>query len=391
MAAAERDVERLTRGAEWHAARRLVLEHGWNAVAYQILNPGMRLWFSRGGDAVVGYVTCAGMRVVAGAPVCAPDRLRDVAAELEADAAMHRERVLFFGAGERLERVYAAQRGHCLVPLGAQPAWDPAAWPDVVRGKASLRAQLNRARNKGVRVEEWPPGRARSSATLRGVLAEWLATRGLPPLGFLVTPDLLDVLDDRRVFVASRAERVVGFLVATPVPARRGWLVEEWPRTRDAPNGTTHSLIDAAMHALARDGARYVTLGLAPLAERGGADLRGQPAWLRGAFRWLRAHGRRFYNFRGLESFKTSLQPMHWEPVYAIAPAERVTPRMLRAVASAFSGGLPEGMVARAMAHAAAEELRRVRHALAERAHALRRTPRAAATPPLPARTPRSR
>ena len=389
MAAAERDVERLTHGAEWHAARRLVLEHGWNAVAYQILNPGMQLWFARDGDAVVGFVTCGGTRVVAGAPVCAPERLREVAAELEAEAAERGERVLYFGAGERLERVFAAQRHHSLVPLGAQPVWEPAAWPDIVRGKASLRAQLNRARNKGVCVEEWPAERARSSDALRAVLAEWLATRGLPPLGFLVTPDLLDVLDDRRVFVASRAERVVAFLVATPVPARHGWLVEEWPRTRDAPNGTTHSLVDATMRALARDGARYVTLGLAPLAERGGADLRGQPAWLRGALHWLRAHGRRFYNFRGLESFKASLQPMHWEPIHAIAPAERVTPRMLRAVASAFSGGTPELLVARAMAHAAGEELRRVRHGVGARLAALRRRPRA--TPPSPARTPRSR
>ena len=386
MAAAGRDVERLTRGAEWQAARRLVLAHGWNAVAYQILNPGMRRWFSRDADAVVGWVACAGTRVVAGAPVCAPERLRDVAAELEEEAAAQRERVLFFGAGERLERVYAARRDHCLVPLGAQPAWHPSAWPDVVRGKASLRAQVNRACNKGVRVEEWPADRARSSAALRDVLYEWLATRGLPPLGFLVTPDLLDVLDDRRVFVASREQRVVAFLIATPVPARHGWLVEEWPRTAAAPNGTTHALIDTAMRALASDGAQYVTLGLAPLAERGGSTLRGQPAWLRGALHWLRAHGRRFYNFRGLEAFKTSLQPMHWEPIYAIAPGAEVRPWMLRAVASAFSGGAPELLMARALAHAAHEEVRRVRRA-AGRAGA----PRAPGATPPPARTPRSR
>src|SRR5439155_8443578 len=106
-------------------------------------------------------------------------------------------------------------------------------------------AQLNRARNKGVRVDEWPASRARGSPTLRAVLAEWLRTRGLPPLGFLVTPDLLDDLDDRRVFVASRGEDVVAFLIGTPVPAREGWLVEEGPRTRAGPNGRAHPLVDA--------------------------------------------------------------------------------------------------------------------------------------------------
>ena len=343
----------------WDAARALVMRHGWNAVAYQILNPGMRHWFSRDGDATAGYVEFAGTWVVAGAPVCAPERLAAVAAELDADAERRGERVLYFGAGERLERVYAARRDHCLVPLGAQPVWEPAAWPSIVKGKASLRAQLNRARNKGVRVDEWPPTRACASSALRAVLAEWLRTRGLPPLGFLTTPDLLDDLEDRRVFVAMRGEEVVAFLIGTPVPARNGWLVEEWPRTRAAPNGTTHSLVDAAMRAFASEGAHYVTLGLAPLAERAGNDLRGQPAWLRATLRWVRAHGRRFYNFRGLEAFKASLQPMGWEPVYAIAPAGRITPVMLRAVAGVFSNGAPELLVARALGAAARDEVRR--------------------------------
>ena len=47
------DRERRERGAP----RRLVLEHGWNATAYQILNPGIAHWFAREGDAVIGYVT----------------------------------------------------------------------------------------------------------------------------------------------------------------------------------------------------------------------------------------------------------------------------------------------------------------------------------------------
>jgi phosphatidylglycerol lysyltransferase len=337
------------------------MRHGWNAVAYQILNPGKQHWFSRDGDVVAGYVSFAGVRVVAGAPVCAPERLASAAAELEADAATLGERVLFFGAGARLERVYGARSDHSLVRLGAQPVWEPSAWPEIVRRKSSLRAQLNRARNKGVHIDEWPAARARESEALRGVLREWLATRGLPPLRFLVQPDILDTLDDRRVFVAQRAGRVVGFLVATPVPARRGWLVEEWPRAREAPNGTTHSLVDAAMRALAADGSGYVTLGLAPLAEHGDETGSGQPAWLRIVLRWVRAHGRRFYNFAGLEAFKAGMQPTSCEPIYAIAPAGRFTPRMLRAVAGAFSGGNPERLVARAILSAVREEVRRWR------------------------------
>jgi phosphatidylglycerol lysyltransferase len=351
----------------WPAARALVLRHGWNAVAFQILNPGMRLWTAAAGDAVAGHQSYARVRVVAGAPVCTLDRLPGAAAELEADARAHGERVVFFGAGTRLERILGARRDHAVVRLGAQPAWDPAGWAAIVRRKASLRAQLHRARNKGVRVVEWAPERSRGSAVLRAVLDAWLATRGLPPLGFMVTPDLLGHTEDRRVFVAERGGAVVGFLVATPVPARDGWLVEQWPRVPDAPNGTTHLLVDAAMRAFADAGSRYATLGLSPLSPRGAEGEPVRPAWLRVVLRHLRAHGRRFYNFRGLEAFKAGLEPDHWEPVYAIADGPRFTPRLLRGIAGVFSGGSPTRLMARAVASAAAQELRTARASL--RAH----------------------
>jgi phosphatidylglycerol lysyltransferase len=189
-----------------------------------------------------------------------------------------------------------------------------------------------------------------------------LDSRGLPPLHFLVTPDLLDTLQDRRIFVAERGDEgdVVGFLVATAIPARHGWLVEQWPRARSAPNGTTHLLIDAAMRAFDATGSRYATLGLSPLSEHAGLVGDGQPAWLRLVLHWVRAHGRRFYNFRGLEAFKASAQPMAWEPIFAIAPGRRFTPMLLRAIAGAFSGGSPERFVARAVVAAGARELSRL-------------------------------
>jgi hypothetical protein len=45
--------------------------------------------------------------------------------------------------------------------------------------------------------------------------------------------------------------------------------------------------------------------------------------------------------------------------VYAIAPAGRITPGMLRAVAGVFSNGAPELLVARAFSAAVRDELRR--------------------------------
>jgi phosphatidylglycerol lysyltransferase len=348
-------------GDEWLAARALVVRSGWNAVSYQILNPGIRHWFSRAGDAVIGYANWAGVRVVAGAPVCNAARLADANAEFERDAHDAGEHVLFMAAGARMENCFAGRDDHSFVYVGAQPVWNPLDWPAIVRRKASLRAQLHRARNKGVSVDEWPADRAQDSPELHAVLDDWLSHRGLPPLHFLTTPELLGNLRDRRTFVAALNGRAIAYLIATPIPARSGWLVEAWPRTRNAPNGTTHLLVHTAMCALADAGARYVTLGIAPLSEHGERHYQAEPPWLRWTLRWIRAHGRRFYNFRGLEAFKAGLQPSGWEPLFAIADAPRFTPRHLHAVAGVFSGGSPALFLGRALAHALAEEVNRGR------------------------------
>lgn len=345
-------------GGELDTARALVLRYGWNVTAYQILNPGMRLWFSGAGDGVVGYADSHGVRVVAGAPVCAGRRMEAVVREFEADAAAAGVSACYFCAGTRLLDTVARQGRHRSVLIGAQPAWDPADWPEMLSAHSSLRAQLNRARNKGVVIDEWPAARAIDDPRLRRCLEEWLSTRGLPPLHFLVEARTLERLFDRRVFVATRGEDVAGFLVASPIPARRGWLVEQIIRGRGAPNGTAELLIDAGVGALRLDGFPYVTLGLSPLSTYAGPLGEGGPGWLRFSLSWMRAHVRRFYNFRGLEAFKAKFRPAVWEPIYAISAGTDFPPRILFGIAGAFSDRSLTSTVGRALAAAARQEIR---------------------------------
>ncbi|HEV8240172.1 MAG TPA: DUF2156 domain-containing protein [Thermoanaerobaculia bacterium] len=338
---------------------RLVLAYGWNTTCFQLLNPGLDYWVSASGDAVAGYVEQGRWWMVAGAPVAPPERWRDAVGELEAAARVRGRRIAYFAAEERLEELHPPSAGWARLRLGAQPIFEPRAWPATLAHHASLRAQLARARNKGVRVRELPAAAAARDPRLACVLAEWLARRGLPPLLFLTTPWTLGRLADRRVFVAERDGVPVGFLVSSPVPARRWALVEQIVRGAAAPNGTAELLVGAAFDALAAECER-VTLGLAPLSDRaGGWD--DAPAWLRLLVGWARLHGRRFYNFRGLESFKAKLAPVEWEPVWLLADARRVGPGLLWAVLGAFAGGRPSRFAARALARAVSHELASLR------------------------------
>ena len=361
---------------ELEATRALIDRWGWNATAYQILNPGIARWFSARGDAVVGYVTHGRYRIVAGSPICDLARLAAVIEEFETDSRRLGRFTCYFAADERLAR-HLERRGPLdRILLGAQPVWDPAVWPDILKSKASLRAQLNRATNKKVQVLRWKSEAAADHEELHRCLEEWLETRGLPALHFLVEPETLGRIYDRRVYVAEqifdkrgddkrgddkhgddKRSEVVGFLVASPVPQRNGWLIEQFVRGHGAPNGTTELMLDAAFRDLAELGASYVTLGLSPLSRRADVQAPPQPLWIRLLLGWIRAHGRRFYNFDGLDAFKAKFLPQTWEPIYAITSERRVGLGTLWAISGAFGKMSPPKLMVLAVLRGAAKEL----------------------------------
>lgn len=335
---------------EAERARDLVLRYGWNTTSFQIVNPGIRYWFAR--DAVIGFVSSGKVRVVVGAPVCDLQALPEIAAQFESEAAQSGEKVCYFGAEARLENLYGRSKNHSKILLGAQAFWRPERLVVAIDSTASLRAQCNRARNKGIRIREMDYREASENPGLLDCLRSWLNIKGLPPLHFVVEPETLGRLEYRRVFVAERSGQIEGFLVLSPIPARNGWLTEQFPHRPEAPNGTVESMIAAAGRALASDGSAYITLGLSPLSRRGKVPPFGNPLLIRFILAWLRKHGQRFYNFDGLDSFKAKFRPDGWEPVFAIAGEPVFSGKTMWAIARAFTANRPFSAIASGLAKA---------------------------------------
>lgn len=328
-------------------ARAIVREHGWNATVYRALDADMEHWLSGAGDALVGYTRHAGTRVVAGAPVASQARLAQVAAEFEADAARHGEGVCYVCAEERL--LTAVPGSYAAVKIGAQPIWSAQRWAEIFDSEPKLRAQRNRAVNKGVVVE---PRDATLLVTHPGIAAcrrAWLDSKRLPQLAFLAYTDLARApraaLADRRLFTASRAGEVVAYLVASPIPGRNGWLFEQVVRAPAAVNGTVELLVDTAVRSLAAEGSALVTLGLAPLAgveqHHAGRGTTAARTHLSRLLVSIRTNGAALYDFAGLEAFKRKFRPERWEDIYLLSREPRTSVRTLFAVGAAFCAGKP--------------------------------------------------
>lgn len=323
-------------------ARRLILEHGWNSTCYQLINEGIEHWFSPDQLALVGFVRAGRLAIVAGAPVCTDERLAQTVTEWELYAASQNLVVCYFGAESRLQDHLGDSPEYVQVVLGSQPIWEPSGFVAAIQRERSLRAQLYRARNKLVQVAEWSCAQAENHPEIVAVLHEWLGNRGLPPLHFLVEPETLGNLFDRRIFVAVQRDHVIGFVTLCPIPAQNGWLTEQFVRSRRAPNGTIELLLHFAAESVAKQDYRLFTMGIVPLLSHGSHPNAADPRWLRIARGWANAHYTRFYNFRGLNEFKTKFNPESWEPVVVIVKDRRFRLSHLRAIGRAFTQMNPE-------------------------------------------------
>ena len=281
------------------------------------MQPGFQYFF-HGDDACVGYVDTGRAWVAAGAPLCPPESMEAVAQSFIAAARACGRRSCFFGTEERFaERVALPS-----LLVGEQAVWDPANWTATLEAAPRLREQLRRARTKGVRIRAATPAELTDSTSptavgIQALVQRWRGRHEMAPMGFLVDVDPLALRDDHRLYLAEvegddeeqASTRLVGLLAASPIFARRGWLVEALVRAPDAPNGTIELLVDEAMRAAALGADALVTLGLAPLAGRVAPPLR-----------WARSAGAVLFDFQGLHRFKAKLRPQRWDPIYLSYP-----------------------------------------------------------------------
>jgi len=302
--------------------------HGWNATSFQVLERDFRYFFVDD-DACVAYVDTGRAWVAAGAPLAAQARVGEIAGAFVAAAAAAGRRASFFATEER----FTSSSPLRSMLVGEQAVWDPARWDDVLRGSASLREQLRRARAKGVRVRALDLGDGSASAepirsAIAGLIERWLRGRELAPLGFLARVEPLALRPENRLLVAEQGETLVGLLSVAPVCGRRGWLLQNLLREPGAPNGTAEALIDHAMRSAAGEGHAFVTLGLAPLAGEVHLPLR-----------LARRLGAPLYNFKGLRAFKAKLRPARWDRIYLSFPHDTGPTRAILDVLAAFAQG----------------------------------------------------
>ncbi|MFT7625447.1 MAG: phosphatidylglycerol lysyltransferase [Myxococcota bacterium] len=326
--------------------------HGSHATSFQLLESGYQYWFDpvvgqdgRAAGAVIAWVRAGRWRVAAGVPIAAGSDVGDVAGRFIQEARGQGDRVLFFSADQAFMTALDGVVAFDSVAIGEQPEWDPRNYSLDAKERRGLRAQVSRARNKGVTVRTVDPAELSNNpgfrAEIESVLHQWRDARRMSAMRFLVDLEPFHYASERRYYVAEHAGRAVGFLAVIPVYSRQGWFFEDMIRVPDAPNGTIEILVDAAMQAAHEHGDAYVTLGLAPLA--GIPAGAGPHRLVRGTLRWCAHNLGALYGFESLRRFKQRFRPDVWRPQYLVQSPPGIGVGSFHAVLKAFAGG---GLVA---------------------------------------------
>jgi phosphatidylglycerol lysyltransferase len=329
--------------------------HGYNAHALVGIGKDTRLWICLKAEGAVAYNEFGKVWLVPGDPLASVENLAEVSDCFLEKARAESRVVGFMPATEQFAK-QSSSLGLRAIKIGSAPYFDLATWAPRGDRAKKARAGVNQARRAGVRVSEVVKIDEKLIRETACLCKSWLTTRrSAIRFEWLLTVDPFQHKDKKKYFTARDANgKLVGFLAATPIPARDGWYLEDVLRSKHAPNGTTDLLVVEVLDALKHSGARLATLGTALMAVEGVADPDIHVSSVLTRAAWFVARGCSiFYNFDGVRRFKAKFAPSWWESEYILISKNLTAPpRVLSAFIHAIVPAGPSHLIARQMSRA---------------------------------------
>ena len=325
---------------------RLQTLYGYNPHSLISIAPGALVWSTPEIDGAIIYGEFGRVWLVAGDPLASFENMGELAQSFAAFARRKKRAVAFVPTSAEFARLMTPA-DYTIVKVGASPYFDLKTWNPRGDSAKKLRAGVNQARRAGVEVEVISESvdelLKRETAQL---CMSWLSTRrSATTFGWLIALDPFLHSAYKKYFAARVNGKLVGFLAASPIPAREAWYLEDVLREPGAPQGTATLLVVEALSALKADGVRLATLGTSPFATNGTNEVHSTEHPVIGrAMRLAAQKLGAFYNFEGLRRFKGKFVPSWWESEYALGQRGAVVPpRVAYAIVRALvPGGLAQ-------------------------------------------------
>jgi phosphatidylglycerol lysyltransferase len=302
---------------------RAILTRGGSTLSYMSTWAGNQYWFSPDGRAAIAYRTIGAVALTVGGPYGDPAALDSAIAEF-ARFCEHRGLQPCLYSVTAQARDVTERLGWRSVQIAEDTLLPLACLQFAGKKWQTVRAAVNKAAREGIAAEWWsypeaPPELVRQ---IRQISGKWVADKGLPELGF--TLGGLEELNDPniRCLVAVGADRKVHAITSwMPVYESGrpvGWTLDFMRRNTGpgTPRGVMEFLIATAARTFQEEGARFMSLSVAPLAR---LDRGEEPCALLRLLDIFANVMEPLYGFQSLLQFKGKFHPVY-QPLYLAYP-----------------------------------------------------------------------
>ena len=339
-----------TADADRLLAQRILRRHGTSSLSHLTTWEGNSYWFADGARSFVAYRVEGGVAITTGDPVGPSAELGEVIEQFVAFCHAHHWTVCLYSVTDAVKEVTddfgwpsLQVAEETVLPLGSL----------AFAGKKfqDIRTSISRAGKSGI-TAEWITYRSAPLSIrdqIEAISEEWVSDKALPEMGF--TLGGLDELEDPtvRCLIAVDAERTIHG-VTSWMPCYRdgepiGWTLDFMRRRSEGFKGVMEFLIGSAALDLQAQGAQFLSLSGAPLAQAHPDDDQAGVQRLLGV---IGATMEPVYGFRSLLRFKAKFQP-EFRPMYLCYPEAGVLPRIGLAISRAYLPNMTVRQVVRMM------------------------------------------
>ncbi len=315
-------------------ARTFYTVHGGHAFAHLTLLGDKHLFHTADRDALIAYGAIRNRLVALGDPAGAPAALEGAVLAFRQFADRYGCVPVFYEVSEANLHLYH-DHGFGLFKLGEQALVPVADFSLAGKKRDDLRSAVNRAGREGLEFGVLLQPLADAVwDELRTVSDQWLGTRTAEK-GFSLGRFDRHYLSQAPIAVVRQGDVMVAFASLMPDYHQQHELsIDLMRHAAGAPHGCMDFLFVRLLEYARDAGYAWFNLGVAPLAGV------GENEFARPAERLARLayeYGNRFYNYKGLRSYKEKFQPV-WRGTYLAYPYQ-MSPRFLLVDIAALIAG----------------------------------------------------
>ncbi len=321
--------------AEWRRAKKIATQYGRTSLTRLALLDDKTYYFSPTGDSAIAYVAKGRCAISLGDPIGATTDVKEALIGFQHFCDRNDWYPAFYQTLPDNLDIYKSL-GFRILQIGEEAIVNLNTF--TLKGKAhqNLRTAINRLTKTGHKVEFYtPPIEDRLLLQLKEVSHQWLQLMKGGEKRFSVGWFTDDYVRDLHIAAVHTPDgNICAFASIFPAYQGKQVSIDLMRRRTELENGTMEFLFASMLQHFQKLGYDSFNLGLSALA--GVGDTKASPQLEKG-LRYLSAHLSKFYNFKGLHSFKDKFQPQ-WQPRYLVYPSFATLPNVVIALIRADSG-----------------------------------------------------